>query len=63
MLTFLPKTLWLCITCLNEYLLPGATQSLNASPSGTLEGIMKQISWPNEGQSNHPTCKKQNDNA
>ena len=31
-------------------------QSLNDSPSGTLEGIMQQISWPDEGQSNHPTC-------
>jgi len=33
-------------------------QSLKDSPSGTLEGIMQKISWPNEGQSNHPACKE-----
>ena len=42
------------MTCLKEYLLPGGIQSLYASPSGTLEGTIQFISWPNAGQSNQP---------
>ena len=53
-LTFLPKTLCWWITCLKEYLLPGGIWSLKDSPSGTLEGIIQPISWPNAGQPNQP---------
>jgi hypothetical protein len=44
----------LFITCLEEYLLPGGTDSLNVSSRGTLEGMILSIGSPNAGQSNQP---------
>jgi hypothetical protein len=39
---------------LEEYLLPGGTDSLNVSSRGTLEGMILSIGSPNAGQSNQP---------
>lgn len=55
-LTFLPKTLCWCRTCLNEYLLPGGMSK--PSPRGVFEGIKQFISWPYGGQSNQPVRPK-----
>jgi hypothetical protein len=44
----------LFITCLEEYLLPGGTDSLKVSSRGTLEGMILSIGSPNAGQSNQP---------
>jgi hypothetical protein len=53
-LTSLPAFLCLLTTCLDEYLFPGGTDSLNVSSSGTLEGMILSIGWPVAGQSNQP---------
>jgi hypothetical protein len=53
-LTSLPAFLCLLTTCLDEYLFPGGTDSLNVSSSGTLEGMILSIGCPVAGQSNQP---------
>ena len=53
-LTSLPAFLCLLTTCLEEYLFPGGTDSLNVSSSGTLDGMILSIGRPDAGQSNQP---------
>ena len=42
---------------MEEYLFPGGIDSLNVSSSGTLEGMILSIGWPDAGQSNQPENK------